>query len=416
MDFKLHKVEAPHDKSSLQISGSKSESNRWLILQALYENLIIQNISDSDDSKHLNEVLQSDESVLDIGHAGTAMRFGTAFFATQENKDITLTGSARMKQRPIGILVDALNKLGAQVSYLEKEGYPPLRIKGSKICGGKLSIDGSVSSQFLSAILLVAPRFEKGLELHVTGELTSKPYLEMTLGILKQVGVKVSTSNKDGNYVVHISPLNKSAIHTAVVESDWSSAGYWYSWVALQEEGNEMQLSSFNENSLQGDSELVHMYLPLGVKTTYGRNSIKLAKIKSSLPRLVELDLTKEPDQAQTIFATCLALGVDARLTGLHTLKIKETDRIEAMKVVGSRFRESEITTTNNSIHLHFEKNTVFNKDVLVDTFQDHRMAMAFAPLAMKTSLIIKDAMVVTKSYKNYYKDLKTVNVSITEI
>ncbi len=416
MDFKLHKVDVVYDKRALQISGSKSESNRWLILQALYNDLLIKNLSDSDDSKHLSEVLKSDESVLDIGHAGTAMRFGTAYFATQENRDITLTGSARMKQRPIGILVNALNELGAQVSYLEKEGYPPLRIKGSKISGGKLSIDGSVSSQFLSAILLVAPRFEKGLELHVTGDLTSRPYLEMTLGILTQIGVPVRTREENEEFIVHVAPLENSFIKTAVVESDWSSAGYWYSWVALQEVGYEMELSSYKKGSLQGDSELANMYIPFGVSTSYDHDKIKLTKINTVLPSMVELDLTKEPDQAQTIFATCLGLGISVGLTGLHTLKIKETDRIEAMKIVGSRFRVSEIITTNNSINLHFEKATAFNENVIVDTFQDHRMAMAFAPLAMKTSLIIKDAMVVTKSYKNYYEDLKKVNVSITEI
>ena len=416
MDLKLHKVEIPNDNCSLQISGSKSESNRWLILQALYDDLLIKNLSDSDDSRHLDAVLKSNESILDIGHAGTAMRFGTAYFATQENREITLTGSDRMKQRPIGILVDALNNLGAQVSYVEEKGYPPLRIKGSKISGGKLSIDGSVSSQFLSAILLVAPRFENGLELHVVGELTSRPYLEMTLDIIKQLGVEVRTREENGNFIIHVATLEKSAINTAVVESDWSSAGYWYSWVALQDVGYEMELAAFNEHSLQGDSALATFYLPLGVETYYQKNKIKLVKSKVNLPSTVELDLTKEPDQAQTIFATCLGLGIDAILTGLHTLKIKETDRIEAMKVVGSRFRESEIITTNNSIHLHFEKNTAFNKDVVVDTFQDHRMAMAFAPLVMKTSMIIKDAMVVTKSYKTYYEDLKKVNVSITEI
>ncbi|MEO9952860.1 3-phosphoshikimate 1-carboxyvinyltransferase [Nonlabens sp.] len=427
MDLRLHKVDKPRGHVALTISGSKSESNRWLILQALYKNLDIDNLSDSDDSDHLSHVLKSEESILDIGHAGTAMRFGTAFFASQEGREITLTGSDRMKQRPIGILVDALNDLGANVSYVEKEGFPPLKIVGKKIQGGKLSVDGSVSSQFLTALLLIAPSFENGLQLEIYGNLTSRPYLEMTVDILKQIGVDVSfltTSGNEGtqksisekNELIEVKPLHHNAITIAQVESDWSSAGYWYSWVAMQEVGYEMSLSFYRENSLQGDSELVQIYKPLGVETVFIENGIRLVKIDQQLPDIIMLDLTNEPDQAQTVFATCLGLGVDAQFTGLHTLKIKETDRIEAMKTVGARFRESEITTTNDSIKLHFKTPSSFNPEVIVDTYQDHRMAMAFAPLCMKTELIINEAMVVTKSYKNFYNDLNKVNVRITEI
>ncbi|MEN8815779.1 MAG: 3-phosphoshikimate 1-carboxyvinyltransferase [Nonlabens sp.] len=424
MDLRLTQVIHPKSDISLTITGSKSESNRWLILQALYGQLSIENLSDSDDSDHLKEVLQSTASTLDIGHAGTAMRFGTAFFAIQEGKEIILTGSDRMKQRPIGILVEGLNKLGADISYLEKEGFPPLKIKGKKLKGGKLSINGSVSSQFLTALLLIAPSFENGLELYITDQLTSRPYLEMTLGILQEMGVQVTfesvTATLQNTYAINelvkIESLPETIINTATVESDWSSAGYWYSWVALQESGYKMSLSLFKEKSLQGDSELVQIYKPLGVKTTFHEQGITISKIDQQLPDIVMLDVTNEPDQAQTIFATCLGLGINAHLTGLHTLKIKETDRIEAMKIVGSRFRESEITTTDHSIHLHFASQSDFNKEVMVDTYQDHRMAMAFAPLAMKTNVIIKDAMVVTKSYKNFYKDMNKVNVTITEI
>ncbi|WP_298950261.1 3-phosphoshikimate 1-carboxyvinyltransferase [uncultured Nonlabens sp.] len=427
MDLRLHKVEKPRGHVALTISGSKSESNRWLILQALYKNLDIENLSDSDDSDHLSHVLKSEESILDIGHAGTAMRFGTAFFASQEGREITLTGSDRMKQRPIGILVDALNSLGAEVSYLEKEGFPPLKINGKKIQGGKLSVDGSVSSQFLTALLLIAPSFENGLQLEIYGDLTSRPYLEMTVDILKQLGVNVNfssgnkvvelaSSTQKINELIEVKPLHNNAITNALVESDWSSAGYWYSWVAMQEVGYEMSLSFYQENSLQGDSELVQIYKPLGVETVFVENGIRLVKIDQQLPDIVMLDLTNEPDQAQTIFGTCLGLGIDAHLTGLHTLKIKETDRIEAMKTVGARFRQSEITTTNDSIKLHFKTPSSFNPEVTVDTYQDHRMAMAFAPLCMKTELIINKGMVVTKSYKNFYKDLNKVNVRITEI
>jgi 3-phosphoshikimate 1-carboxyvinyltransferase len=427
IDLRLSKVTAAKNKVSLTISGSKSESNRWLILQALYKNISILNLSDSDDSNHLSEVLQSNDALLDTGHAGTAMRFGAAFFAMQEGKEIILTGSDRMKQRPIGILVDALNNLGADISYLEKKGFPPLKIKGKKITGGRLPIDGSVSSQFLSALLLIAPSFEKGLQLHIINQLTSRPYLEMTVDILRQLGVDISFEpfakthkeykhNEAVQELVRIKPLVLPVIETATVESDWSSAGYWYSWVAFQEPGYEIHLSFYNAASLQGDHKLVYIYSPLGVTTIFDEYGMHLIKEDKQLPDKVVLDLTNEPDQAQTIFATCLGLGINAHLTGLHTLKIKETDRIEAMMQVGSRFRESEIKITDHSIELHFKTQTAFNQEVLVDTYQDHRMAMAFAPLCMKTAIVIKDAMVVTKSYKRFYQDLKEVNVTITEI
>jgi 3-phosphoshikimate 1-carboxyvinyltransferase len=427
IDLRLSKVTAAKNKVSLTISGSKSESNRWLILQALYKNISILNLSDSDDSNHLSEVLQSNDALLDTGHAGTAMRFGAAFFAMQEGKEIILTGSDRMKQRPIGILVDALNNLGADISYLEKKGFPPLKIKGKKITGGRLPIDGSVSSQFLTALLLIAPSFEKGLQLHIINQLTSRPYLEMTVDILRQLGVDISFEplakthkeykhNEAVQELVRIKPLVLPVIETATVESDWSSAGYWYSWVAFQEPGYEIHLSFYNAASLQGDHKLVYIYSPLGVTTIFDEYGMHLIKEDKQLPDKVVLDLTNEPDQAQTIFATCLGLGINAHLTGLHTLKIKETDRIEAMMQVGSRFRESEIKITDHSIELHFKTQTAFNQEVLVDTYQDHRMAMAFAPLCMKTAIVIKDAMVVTKSYKRFYQDLKEVNVTITEI
>jgi 3-phosphoshikimate 1-carboxyvinyltransferase len=284
-----------------------------------------------------------------------------------------------------------------------------------------------VSSQFLTALLLIAPSFEKGLQLHIINQLTSRPYLEMTVDILRQLGVDISFEpfakthkeykhNEAVQELVRIKPLVLPVIQTATVESDWSSAGYWYSWVAFQEPGYEIHLSFYNAASLQGDHKLVYIYSPLGVTTIFDEYGMHLIKEDKQLPDKVVLDLTNEPDQAQTIFATCLGLGINAHLTGLHTLKIKETDRIEAMMQVGSRFRESEIKITDHSIELHFKTQTAFNQEVLVDTYQDHRMAMAFAPLCMKTAIVIKDAMVVTKSYKRFYQDLKEVNVTITEI
>lgn len=420
MDYKLERVNAALDKKTLVISGSKSETNRLLILKALYPELQILNVSDSDDSKHLAQVLASDSDILDIGHAGTAMRFGTAYFAAQAGKNITLTGSSRMKERPIGILVDALSDLGAHIEYVEKQGYPPLKIAGTTLNGGSLTVNAGISSQFLTALLLIAPTFKKGLNLHLEGTLTSRPYLAMTVDVLKDLGVEV-TWYKSGKAsqaleIITVAPCAALKNTAAQVESDWSSAGYWYSWVALQPVGYTITLNHFKKESLQGDSKLAVIYKSLGVTTFLKGQSIVLTKVDQQLPDDLMLDLSNEPDQAQTIFATCIGLGVNAQFTGLQTLKIKETDRIEAMRLVGSRFRESEITTTNDSIKLQIPLNSTFNKDVLVDTYQDHRMAMAFAPLCMRTSLIIKDAGVVSKSYGAYWDDLKHVNVQITEI
>lgn len=411
---------APLSGVSLTLSGSKSESNRLLILQALFPDLKINNLSTSDDTRYLAQVLSSDAAVLDIGHAGTAMRFGTAYFASQPGRAITLTGSDRMKERPIGVLVDALRDLGASITYLGQEGYPPLAIKGKSLKGGSISVESGVSSQYLTALLLIAPRLKGPLSLHLHGKLTSRPYLEMTVAMLQSLGVDVnwyqSHSPSESLEIITVNPLERLKNHLAYVESDWSSAGYWYSWVAFQETGYQMHLKSFKTDSLQGDSKLASIYKTFGVQTTFKGNTMTLIKTHNELPDEVMIDLTKEPDQAQTVFATCLGLGIDARLTGLHTLKIKETDRIEAMKFVGVRFRESEIITTGSTITLKLDKKKSLNKRVEVETFHDHRMAMAFAPLCCFTEVVIKDAGVVTKSYEVYWDDLKRLNVNVNEI
>lgn len=420
MDLLCSTPTKPITGATLTIAGSKSESNRLLILKALYPALAIGNLSTSDDTKYLEQVLASDTTVLDIGHAGTAMRFGTAYFAAQAGREITLTGSDRMKQRPIGVLVDALRDLGAQIEYLEEEGYPPLHIKGKALKGGVVTVDATVSSQFLTALLLIAPSLETPLTLHLTGSLTSRPYLEMTVTLLQSLGVKTTwlqTSQEQHELeTIIVEPLLELVNNTAQVESDWSSAGYWYSWVAFQQPGYELILKTFKEDSLQGDSALVTIFKQLGVSSHFNHTSLILKKVDLPLPEQINLDLTNEPDQAQTVFATCLGLGIDAHLTGLHTLKIKETDRIEAMKLVGDRFRESVITTTDSSITIQMNKEKNLRENVRVDTFNDHRMAMAFAPLCVFTSVIIKDAGVVSKSYPSYWKDLVKLNCSVKEI
>ncbi len=399
--------------SHIEITGSKSESNRLLILQQQFANLTIRNLSNSDDTHHLQNALKSKERVLDIGHAGTAMRFLTAYLANQPGREVILTGSDRMKQRPIGILVNALRDLGAHIHYVEKEGYPPLKISGRSLQGGEVDMDAGISSQFLSALLLIGSQMQDGLCLKLNGNLTSRPYLEMTTQLLQKIGLKVDFTDQQ----INIEPQRQVATQQVTVESDWSSAGYWYSWCALQHTGYKITLSSYQKQSLQGDAQLAKIYQALGVTTTFIDHSITLEKVAHfTLPSRLKFDLTEQPDQAQTIFATCIGLGVNLNLTGLHTLRIKETDRIEAMAVEGARFRESDITTTPDSISITFPQNSHFYKAATIDTYNDHRMALAFAPLCLKIDLTINDAGVVSKSYGSYYDDLRTVKVNITEI
>lgn len=415
MDLFLHQVDRPRSGKSLHITGSKSESNRLLILKQLFPDLQIENLSNSDDTVYLNRVLNSGEEILDIGHAGTAMRFGTAYFASQPGVVKTMTGSQRMKQRPIGVLVAALQELGASVSYLGAVGYPPLRVEGTSIKGGTVVVDGSVSSQFITALLLIAPSFTQGLQLRIS-KATSIPYIKMTYRMLQELGVSCSWEQVPaGDLHIHVEATKQLTSQIAYVESDWSSAGYWYSWVAMQDAGYSITLDHYREDSLQGDRRLQEIYASLGVDTSFKQGSMQLLKTDLKMPAQLDLDLRDVPDQAQTIFATCIGLGINAHLTGLQTLKIKETDRIEAMQVVGSRFRESEITTTDHSITLKMDPNSPFSERVEVDTYHDHRMALAFAPLCVKTSVIIKDAGVVSKSYGAYWDDLKALNVGISE-
>lgn len=398
---------------SIRITGSKSESNRLLILKQQFSNLEIENLSNSDDTVHLQHALANTSDLIDIGHAGTAMRFLTAYLANQEGRTVVLTGSSRMKERPIGVLVDALRYLGARIEYLENEGFPPLKISGVQLKGGEVTMDAGISSQYLSALLLIAAQMDQGLILRLSGTLTSRPYLEMTTSLLSEIGLEVNFEES----FIEIQPSSSIPAKTITVESDWSSAGYWYSWVALQPSAYELSLSSYKEISLQGDAHLSSIYRELGVETKFVDNRLILSKVKNfELPERLEFDLTEQPDQAQTIFATCLGLGINLKMTGLHTLRIKETDRIYAMQVEGSRFRESDITTTNDTIEILFPINSPFNQTVTIDTYKDHRMALAFAPLCLKTDLIINDADVVTKSYGDYWKDLESVKVDITEI
>jgi len=406
MDITLNKSSIKK-QSSITITGSKSESNRLLLLQALYPQISIENLSNSDDSNVMKLALQTSENVIDIHHAGTAMRFLTAYFATQDGREVILTGSNRMKERPIQILVEALRQLGAEIAYLETEGCPPLKIKGKKLTKDKVTLKANVSSQYISALLLIASKLENGLELTLEGTITSIPYIKMTLSLLDEIGIE---SSFQGN-VINVKPKTKiNQPIKLVVESDWSSASYFYSSVALSPLDTEISLSSYKESSLQGDSVLVEIYKSFGVETTFVDNTISLKKVKNNTPSFFEFDLSNAPDIAQTIAVTCLGLSLECHLTGLHTLKIKETDRLEALKTEIEKFG-AMVDITDKTLHL-FPINQLQNNPSIA-TYNDHRMAMAFAPLAIKTNLKIQDANVVSKSYPSFWEDLKTLGFQL---
>ena len=394
--------------SSLKITGSKSESNRILMLQALFEGLTIKNLSNSDDSTLMREAIWSKSDEIDIHHAGTAMRFLTAFFATKTGRKTTLTGSKRMQERPIKILVEALKSLGADISYLKKEGYPPLQIFGKQITKHQVELDANVSSQYISALLLIGPVLPKGLELRLVGTITSLPYIDMTLSLLNELGV--NTVFKD-NLIV-IDPYNEDVNKTFTVESDWSSASYFYSIVALSPLGTQIRLSSYKKTSLQGDAKLQDIYKNFGVESRFQGTTLSIMKTNTNLPKLLKLDLSDSPDIAQTIVVTCLGLKIDCELVGLHTLKIKETDRLVALKNEIKKLGTT-LAITDHSLYLKSSNDLIPN--VKIATYNDHRMAMAFAPLALKTPLSIENAEVVSKSYPDFWRDLSSLGFEINQ-
>lgn len=413
MDLSLKQSTINNQPLTIKITGSKSETNRLLLLQALYPNLILENTSNSDDSEVMLKALQNSQlstfnfQRIDVHHAGTAMRFLTAFFAIQEGNEVMLTGSSRMKERPIKILVEALQQLGAEISYVENEGFPPIKIKGKKLTQNKVSLPANVSSQYISALLLIAPKLENGLELTLEGEVTSVPYIKMTLALLNEIGV-VTTFENNKITVCHAELVEA---YKLTVESDWSSVSYWYSIVALSEIGTIITLSSYKKNSLQGDSALAEIYQDFGVETIFNsNNSIKIVKKSTHNSQLITQNLNNCPDIAQTIAVTCFALGIGCDLFGLHTLKIKETDRLEALKTELTKLG-AEISVTNESLHL--KPSASINKNIAIKTYQDHRMAMAFAPLSLRVPIIIEEAEVVSKSYPDFWNDLKSVGFHV---
>ncbi|KRB53847.1 3-phosphoshikimate 1-carboxyvinyltransferase [Flavobacterium sp. Root186] len=396
------------DNSQLNITGSKSETNRLLLLKALFPNITLANTSNSDDSEVMQKALIGNDKIVDIHHAGTAMRFLTAYFAVNEGREVIMTGSSRMQERPIKILVETLGQLGVEISYEKEVGYPPIRIKGKKVTASKVSLAANVSSQYISALLLVASKLENGLELTLEGEITSVPYIKMTLALLNDLDIQTSF---EGN-VIKVYPKESVESKEMVVESDWSSASYFFSLVALADAA-KITLSSYKENSLQGDSELVSLYEKMGVKTIFQNNKMTLEKQAGFKYEDVNFELNNTPDIAQTIVVTCLGLGIGCHLTGLHTLKIKETDRLEALRIELTKLG-ANISVTNDSLTL--KPSSTINQGVHIATYNDHRMAMAFAPLAIKVPIIIDDAEVVSKSYPDFWNDLKALNFQISEL
>ena len=393
-------------QGAVSISGSKSESNRLILLRAYTSYFKIFNLSNSDDTQLMLSAIESDKKEINIGHAGTAMRFLTSYYSSISENSKVLTGSNRMKQRPISILVDALKDLGCDIEYIDKSGFPPIKINGKNILTNSVTLPADVSSQYISSLMMLGVSLENGLKIKLSSEITSLPYILMTKKIIDRIGG--ITKIDDGE--ITIEPFKEKIIPEQFVESDWSSASYFYSIAALSDSAR-LTLSTFFKESLQGDSRLVDIYKIFGVETKFEENHIILMKNKIDLPKSINLNLKDSPDLAQTIIVTCLGLGVDCKLDGLHTLKIKETDRLIALKNEIEKFNVDKVEITENSITL--ENNSNLKHEVVIDTYNDHRMAMSFAPLSLLVPIKINNPEVVTKSYVNFWNDLESLGFNI---
>ena len=401
------------------LPSSKSISNRALTIHALAGSSAqekgsrcdVANVSDCDDTRVMMDWLTSWPDVIDIGAAGTAMRFSTALLAVSEGRRV-ITGSARMKQRPIGILVNALRQLGAKVEYVEQEGFPPLCITGNPLMeGGEIELAGNVSSQYISALLMIGPRLKQGLRLKLTDEIVSRPYIDMTLSIMRDFSARAEWV-EDDCIRVEAQPYRERAY---LVESDWSAASYWYEMVALAPDADaEVVLPGLFAESLQGDSHGAEVFEMLGVSTEHRGNDVVLRKNGRCVARL-DYDFLQMPDLAQTFVVTCCMLGVPFHFKGLQSLKIKETDRIEALKRESAKLgfvledrHDSELLWAGS------REERLSPDEIAIDTYEDHRMAMAFAPVALKDgSIRINNPQVVSKSYPRYWENLKTVGFEI---
>ncbi len=407
-----------HIDTSIMLPASKSISNRALIIQALTKGgMMPENLSDCDDTEVIIRGLGKQSEMIDIKAAGTAMRFMTAYLSATEGEH-TITGTERMKHRPIGILVDALRYLGAEIEYVGEEGYPPLRIRGRQLEGGTLQIAGDVSSQYISALLMIAPILTKGLELKLMGNIISRPYIDLTLHLMHEFGVAAEWSDFD-TIRVKPQPYQQRAY---TIESDWSAASYWYEILALTDDTqSKVALQGLKDGSRQGDSTVRYIFSLLGIKTSFKEKGVNgmpeaLLTRHSRMLNRMDYDFTNQPDLAQTLIAVCPVLGIPFHFTGLGTLKIKETDRIEAMK------REME----KLGYILHEEEGTALSwtgercepmTQPTIDTYEDHRMAMSFAPLAIKLGEIrINNPEVVSKSYPHYWADLRKAGFKIQQV
>ncbi|WP_346983349.1 3-phosphoshikimate 1-carboxyvinyltransferase [Chryseobacterium sp. POE27] len=403
--MKLEKSQLKENQT-IQISGSKSISNRLLILESLFSNIQIGNLSNSQDTSLLKKALSENTEIIDIHHAGTAMRFLTSYYSIQEGKTTILTGSKRMKERPIKNLVTALQNLGVEIEYLENEGFPPLKIKGRKITQEKVDVPANISSQFITSLLLVAGKLENGLEINLVGEVTSRSYIEMTLDILAKFGIQVSFT---GN-TIKVEPFinHQSSIINYEVESDWSSASYFYSFAALGRK--TIHLKSFYKESTQGDSAIAKIYAEFfGIKTIFNEDEHKITLQPDrdfTFPEKIVLDMNNCPDIAQTLCVTAAALKIPFEISGLGTLRVKETDRLLALhqelKKLGTETEFTDLTITS----LSFSEP---EDNISIKTYQDHRMAMAFAPFCLIKELHIEDEDVVEKSYPMFWEDLQLI-------
>lgn len=396
-------------KGKVILPSSKSLSNRVLVINALSGNrgMLPENVSDCDDTMVMIKWLGGNDETVDVGAAGTAMRFSTALLAVSEGYRV-ITGSERMKQRPIALLVDALRGLGAEIEYVGNEGYPPLRIKGNPTMkGGCVSLSGGVSSQYISALLMIAPMMEEGLTLTLTGDVVSRPYIDMTIGLMRDFGAKVMWMDDN---VVRVEPRVYSN-RDFFVESDWSACSYWYEMVALGD--GDVLLPGLFKDSFQGDSRVAELFSMLGVTTEYVEGEgmgacVHIYRTGDVCGRL-DLDLVEQPDLAQTLVVCCCMMGVPFRFTGLQSLKIKETDRINALRTE-MRKLGYVVGEDNDSVLYWNGERCEADTEPVIDTYDDHRMAMAFAPCALKLGEIrINDPHVVSKSYPGYWEDLRSV-------
>jgi len=398
---KLH-IKTDNITARIDLPASKSISNRALILNALsYSPYDIQNLSDCDDTRVTLEALDSNDTTFDIGAAGTAMRFLTAFLAKTVGEWI-ITGSERMKHRPVRILVEALNSLGAKIEYIEKEGFPPLKIFGCALTGGEIHLNGSVSSQYISALMMIAPFMQKGLKITLDGKIISRPYIEMTIQMMQEFGAEIELTEN----TIHIEPQDYTPVEY-LVESDWTAASYWYEMLSLVGQGN-IFLNGLFQDSYQGDSKVAELFEQLGIHTTYMSEGILLTSTKINAVSL-EFDFTDQPDLAQTLAVTCCFKGIPFIFTGLHSLKIKETDRIAAL--INELSKLGFVLTEAGEGKLVWDGEYCEPvENIIIQTYDDHRMAMAFTPAAIFHPISIEHPEVVSKSYPNFWKDIEKIN------